>query len=616
MPISVVLLWVLWMLRHPMPVLSSADGDTNKEGARSPRPPNIILFMTDDQDVRHRSMEYMPKLNQYFRKDGMEFLHYYVPTGLCCPSRTTILRGQYCHNTEIYDNGDLSNATYKSGAWDKFEERGLEEETFVTRLQQDAGYETALVGKYMNGYEEAGHVPPGFDHWMGMMTMSFYGPTFSDNGKEFQANKTVHQTDFILDWATDFLTHKRNASQPFFLMITPFAPHTPATPAKRHEDLFPDVRFPRYESLNPNDEIQRQKPTWIKDMPPLTEQQIDDMDHFYRNRLRSLQGIDEALESLVLTLQLEGLEDNTWFFFTSDNGQHFGDYRITAGKRQAYETDVLVPLLVRGPVGRLEKGATVSQVVQSVDLGPTFLDLATRYSSHPRSTPIQTTYPMDGKSMVSLLIGEQPPHPTTNEFRWAALLEMYGGSSGIGMRYRDSPHFYQDHMFPNTYQAVRVVNGPGWAHDADWLYVEWCTGEQEFYNLTNDPFQVANLVFTKDVGLELLGQLSHLLAEMADCKGPECYEFQLSQPEEVLLGTTMEHLRRLSLETIQQAIRNRLPCFNPVNWTKIDPGLRRKPFAVNLSVPEPFTFGFPFSDADIVPDDLMALWEKYKHYFY
>ena len=200
----------------------------------------------------------------------MEFPHYYVPTGLCCPSRATILRGQYCHNTEIFDNGNLNNSTYRSGGWSKFVDTALEEETIAT-LMQSAGYETALIGKYMNGYDlyhkkAPLHKPPGWDHWMGLLKcMKFYGPIFSEDGKRIlRKNNTVYQTDFIRDWVLDFLTKKRDKSKPFFLMVTPFAPHTPATPAKRHEHLFPDAKFPRYDSFNPSDDIQQQRPAWIK----------------------------------------------------------------------------------------------------------------------------------------------------------------------------------------------------------------------------------------------------------------------------------------------------------------------------------------------------------------
>ena len=136
---------------------------------------NIILFMTDDQDVTANSTDpsIMPRLHRFFREGGMEFPNYYVSTGLCCPSRATILRGQYCHNTKIFDNGDFNNSTYQSGGWSKFLDTGMEEETIATLLQS-AGYETAMIGKYMNGYnlydEKAGlHKPPGWDHWLGLL---------------------------------------------------------------------------------------------------------------------------------------------------------------------------------------------------------------------------------------------------------------------------------------------------------------------------------------------------------------------------------------------------------------------------------------------------------------
>lgn len=658
----VVVGFLYWCSFHD-PVLASSNAD-NDDGGRNlddipdssgGMPPNIILFMTDDQDVQHNSLDYMPQLNRLFRQEGMEFLHYYVPTSLCCPSRATILRGQYCHNTKIYDNGDLSNTTYKSGAWDKFLDEGLEEETFVTILQS-AGYETALIGKYLNGYigrEATSHVPPGFDHWMGMMGLSYYGPVFSNNGERYPVDPSIYGTDFIRDWAIDFMTAVRDTSKPFFLMITPYAPHAPAIPAERHEDLFKDVVLPRFDSFDTSDDIQGDRPSWIKDMPPLLETQIEDMTEFYRNRLRTLQAVDEAIESLVDTIHDMGLEDNTYFFYTSDNGQHFGDFRLTAGKRQAYETDVLVPFLVRGP--GIAKGTVVREIVQSVDLGPTFIDLATRQpytggsatNDNPqlvqqrRRQPVsvKSSYPMDGKSIVNMLIGKELAVPEVNSFRWAALLEMFGGSSNIGLRYRETKGYYQNHMYPNTYQALRIVNGPDWASGANWLYVEWCTGEQEFYNMTEDPYQVKNLLSPKsmtepwadntrrkEIDSQLVYRLSRLLAWMGNCQGIVCHSTTNSVLDEYVndgISEWTEESGQSLLPSLQETIRNRIPCFNPTNWTtgasqrRVIMELRRKPSAVGIPVIEPFVHGFPFSDSDIVPNELLDLWEKtYQYYFH
>lgn len=125
-----------------------------------------------------------------------------------------------------------------------------------------------------------------------------------------------------------------------------------------------------------------------------------------------------------------------------DNGQHFGDHRIPAGKRQAFESDVLVPFFVRGP--GIPKGTSSSQVVQSVDLGPTFLDLAS--SQNHLNELVKPTYPMDGKSILPLLTSNLPDTSNYNDFRWAALFEMYGGSSNIGLRYKNVTGYFKNHM--------------------------------------------------------------------------------------------------------------------------------------------------------------------------
>jgi len=640
---------LFWIVITATIIVVASDTINDPDVARV-SPNNIILFMTDDQDVTANSIDpsVMPILNRLFREGGIEFPNYFVPTGLCCPSRATILRGQYCHNTQIFDNGDLNNATYQSGGWSKFLETGLENET-IASLMQAAGYETAMVGKYMNGYnlydnQQAGlHKPHGWDHWMGLLKcFNFYGPIFCDDGKRIlRTNSTVYQTDFIRDWALDFLTHKRDPDKPFFLMITPFAPHSPAIPAKRHARLFPDAKFPRYASFNPSDEIQQQRPSWIKNLPKLTDKQINDMDHFYRNRLRALQAVDEALESITDSLDKLGLTDTTYFIYTADNGQHFGDHRIPAGKRQAYETDVLCPFFVRGP--GIAKGTSTPQVVQSVDLGPTFLDVASSTSSSSSTQLLKSTYPMDGKSILPLLTTSNAPNISNNynDFRWAALLEMYSGSSNIGLQYNHTKGYYRNHMYPNTYQAVRVINGPSeMTSEENLLYVEWCTGEQELYNMTLDPHQIHNLIIAPVATtiahgdesmtttssepnngelLPLVQQLHKLLVRLGKCEGSECYELEGELFES---GMDVDVTRSLSFESMQLLIRNRIPCHNPPNMpadalsTTININMRRQPFAYDRPIPEPFTHGFPFSDGDDVEEELLRIWEAYEHNFY
>lgn len=107
---------IWWLLAA---IFTGAEAAAATARAAQPSPPNLVFLLTDDQDVTAHSLDYMPKLNKLLREEGTEFLNYFVPTGLCCPSRATIIRGQYCHNTKIWDNGDLNNATYLSGGLKK-----------------------------------------------------------------------------------------------------------------------------------------------------------------------------------------------------------------------------------------------------------------------------------------------------------------------------------------------------------------------------------------------------------------------------------------------------------------------------------------------------------------
>lgn len=546
--------------------------------------PNIIFLLTDDQDVTANSLDYMPKLNKLLRQGGMEFLNYFVPTGLCCPSRSTIIRGQYCHNTKIWDNGDLNNKTYLSGGFNKAVAEGLENVTIATQMKE-AGYETFLIGKYLNGYGDshASHVPVGWDHWYGMTDTSYFGPHFSVNGKLLKTSKKTYQTDFISNMSLSLLK-ERNKKKPFFFYMAPFAPHAPSLPAPRHENLFNNFTAPRYPSYNPSDDLQHMKPSWIKHLPPLDSTQLASIDNFYRNRLRALQAVDEMLENVTLYLQEEGIEDNTFIFYMGDNGQHLGDYRLPAGKRQAYDTDIRVPFLVRGP--GVKGGIKVTEVVMSIDLLPTWVELA--------NGKLPTTYNVDGKSMVSLLFGQIPPNPQVNTFRSIALAEIYGGSSNMGTRYHGMAGFEKNKFWNNTYQAVRVINGSDWAANANWLYAEWCTGERELYNVTTDPHEIYNIIDKVDPSL--LGKLSMVVEHLGSCAGKSCNNMDLKE----------------ITDSTSNSGKASLHCYNPPDmpgqslddsiweWLEKDQSLCE----VVLSN------GFPYSDNDIVSERASVLWES------
>ena len=583
----VVVIFSLLLMQHAQAKLAS----------ESPKHPNIILLLTDDQDVTAKSLDYMPKLNRIMRKGGMEFVNAFVPTALCCPSRVGILRGQYCHNHKIWDNGEL-NGMYPdkkllSGGLEKIMAENLEDENIAT-LMRDAGYETFFMGKYVNGYENPRHVPPGWDHWYGMLHRRFYGSTFSNNGEEIlEVDKDVYQTDFISMRARDMI-QTRDKSKPFFMYLAPYAPHAPATPAKRHEKLFKHVKAPRFASFNPDDDLQQQKPSWIKTLPKLSSKQIDHIDEFYRNRLRSLQAVDEMLADIIHLLKAEAIKDSTYLFYMGDNGQHMGDYRFHAGKRQAYDTDIRVPFLVVGP--GVPAGTKVTEVVMSIDLLPTWLDLA--HGKPP------LTYDPDGKSIVPLLTGKFPPRPAENTLRSAALAELYGGSSNVQS---DLLHLTMYGRFwNNTYQAVRVINGLDWAKGADWLYVEWCTGEKAFYNVTTDKHQVHNTVDKLDT--QLLQKLSTLTEALGKCAGKSCSDINYAKiAEESLDKQYVTHVKchnppDVSVES-NQVVHTIAEVASNFELIKLsDKG------AATICK-ELLGRGFPYSDAEQVPESELEVWD-------
>jgi N-acetylglucosamine-6-sulfatase len=166
-------------------VIAAAPGP-----AEAPRRPNIIFVLTDDLDSRSIAdhEDQFPTLRR-LREQGTAFRNFFVSLSLCCPSRTSILRGQYAHNTEIFTN-DLPG-----GGFAKVFQRGLEGSTVATWLH-DAGYRTVLLGKYLNGYPSGAgvtYVPPGWDEW--------YSPARGDPYSEF--NYTLNENGRLVAYGSD-----------------------------------------------------------------------------------------------------------------------------------------------------------------------------------------------------------------------------------------------------------------------------------------------------------------------------------------------------------------------------------------------------------------------------
>ena len=194
--------------------------------------PNIIFILTDDQDSTLGSLDYMPKLNALLTQNGITFSNFFVTYSLCCPSRASILRGQYPHNTQVVGNEP------PLGGFLKFHQLGLENSTIATWLH-DEGYRTGLLGKYVNGYpsrSNQAYVPPGWDEWYSSTrgdAYSEYNYQLNENGKLVPYGKLPEDylTDVLGRKAMDFIQRAPSFGQPFFVFLATFAPHQPATPA-------------------------------------------------------------------------------------------------------------------------------------------------------------------------------------------------------------------------------------------------------------------------------------------------------------------------------------------------------------------------------------------------
>ena len=305
---------------------------------QNPDGANVILVVADDLDSAlledHRDA--YPNIRA-LAEEGTTFENAFITDSVCCPSRVTILRGQYSHNHQIVSNKP------PLGSAKRFREEGREESTVATWLQ-DEGYRTVFVGKYMNRYDGT-YVPAGWDDWYGIV-----GNHLSNDLNENGWSKRYDPEDYYLDdvlskRAASYIRGNVDSNRPFFMWLGSKAPHLPATPAPRHKDAFSDDPLPKPLSFNELDVSD--KPDCVRDNPRLSEEWISYMDKYQRNRLRTMLTVDEMVGDLLDALRESGELSNTYIFFTSDNGYHAGQHRLTTGKWTGYEEDIRVPLIVR-----------------------------------------------------------------------------------------------------------------------------------------------------------------------------------------------------------------------------------------------------------------------------
>jgi N-acetylglucosamine-6-sulfatase len=466
--------------------LGVADADAAKKKPKL----NFLVIQTDDGPRSAYTQKVLPNTFKKIVDRGFRFEDAMTTTPLCCPSRMSLLTGQYSHN-----HGVTTNFYPKL--------RG-KNNTLPVWLERK-GYRTVHVGKYANGYERGGRdarVAPGWTDWFTSMGKArYFDYDLSVNGRRvsYGDQARAHQTRVVTRRSVGLIRnhfkHKRTRNQPLYLQADYFAPHSgnggsgrcaqnAAVPLPGDQGLFEGEPLPQPPSFDEHDVDD--KPTFVQQTPSLTPESISRLSVRYRCALEALRGVDRGVKKILKTLRRNKALNDTVVIFLNDNGFFFGEHRLASrlptdqgGKFEPkvvpYEEAYKVPLYVRVPA-RLRGGdkgdVRSSAPVANIDIAPTILELA---KARPcRSKKGKGCRLLDGRSFASILRGDST-FPTDR----ARLIE-YRGRGNLPVC------VYSGIVLPGTtyVQHTEVRLPEGGCQPAD---------EREHYDLSDDPFQLENL---------------------------------------------------------------------------------------------------------------------------
>ncbi|KAI1271292.1 arylsulfatase [Xylaria sp. FL0933] len=516
--------------------------------------PNIVFIMTDDQDLHLGSLNYMPVVKKEIAEKGTTFSRHYVTVAKCCPSRASLLRGQAGHNTNI------TEVSAPGGNFDKFLQSGQNNDNLPHWLTA-AGYNAEYIGKIMNGYNTANYAqaPGGWTNIQTAVddyTYEYNNAVFSLNGQTPISYPGYHQSDIISAMAVDRIEKLAAQGKPFFLGIAPTTPHVELgggkwpVPPVRYKNKFPDLKAPRTNNWNPDDSYTQQKASWMKGLPLMNASTITQLDGLYRARTQALLGVDDIVEDVIAKLEATGLLDNTYVVFTSDNGWHIGQHRVSAGKSLQFKESSNVPFIVRGPGVPANKTSLLPGA--HLDLAPTFLDIA-------GLDPSDASYPpfLDGRSLLS-----NWKNPADEPTQCPA---EGGGHEVINVEYwgrgeEETPWGVIPHA-NNSYKTLRIVRPDG----GTYLYSKWCTGEAELYETASDPGELTNLalnVAANSSTSRLISRLNGLLLAAKSCAGDTCRNpWTLLQPESSRRAVPVADSSNLTITCLEQALEAKFDAF-------------------------------------------------------
>ncbi len=463
--------------------------------------PNLVVVMTDDQTAGE--LTGMPKTRRLVEAQGVRFDRSYVSYPVCCPSRATFLTGQYAHNHGVMG---LYPPTGGYGRFDKT--------NALPVWLQRAGYHTAHLGKFLNGYgdQQPADVPPGWSDWHATVDYSTYamwGYTINHNGRRrtygrhFSKDATLYQTD-VLARTAERIVERSAGGAPLFMSLNFLAPHyesrtiqrrsgVSVRPAPRHRHALASTAVARAASFNEADISD--KPRFLQRRSPrLTAAQVAEITRDARARRRALLAVDEGVARIVRALRRTGELDNTYIVFTSDNGYMQGEHRVRSGKMLPYDPSSQVPLLIRGP--GIPRDRVSDELVANIDLAPTLLALAGASAGKT----------VDGRSLMPFA---QNPDGVSDR----AILHETGGRRYAGPREQDER--------TNSRRALRRVMSYRAIRTRKWLYIRWRGGDRELYDLRRDPDQLRSL-HTDRGRRHTRRVLAKRLRRLARCAGDSC----------------------------------------------------------------------------------------------
>jgi arylsulfatase A-like enzyme len=462
--------------------------------------PNLIVVMSDDQTLASFTRRTMPRTWDLFHDDRSAiFTQAVASPPLCCPARAGFITGQYPHNHGVLGNvpgyADLRDKPNVLPAW-----------------LDEAGYRTAMVGKYLNAYEAVGgtNPAPGWDSWHAVyLYPGYFEYVMNDEGRlsELGSAPSDYATAALTDRAVDEIAGARG--RPLFAWLAYNAPHIatsrsepcsgelPEPPTPEAYERFADTPLPRDPSFDEGD--RSDKPRSLADRSPLSDRAIEEMTLRWRCGLAALRALDGAIGRLVDTLEGEGELEKTVLVFTSDNGYFFGSHALDDDKRLPYAQSARVPLAIR--VGSKVAGerppSELGQVVSNVDLAPTLLDYA---GTQPclRHSPCRA---VDGRSLRPLLEGDDADWPEDR----AVLMEL------------DEAYAYRALRTPRYLYSELTRDRAG----------ELPKPAVELYDLERDPYELDNLWQTDRGSVRsLAAAMRARLDRLAACEGSEERRFR------------------------------------------------------------------------------------------